>query len=303
MRWLVRAIIAAVLLGILGGAYYWFFGDGDPPTGLTPFALDMNQLREMSDDIAGDLPTEVRVERIASFSFPAVAAVGGDGWNFDTMGAYSYQVILPTGTIVIDSGLNAQQGAGLGAKIDDDAYSRMELALAGASQIIVTHEHTDHLGGIMSYDDPAVLVKALRLTPEQLAAAPNYGMTVPAEFAQATPLAYDTAQAIAPGVVLWKAPGHTPGSQLVFVKLASGKELLFIGDIGWTLRNVETGKGRPRVLSQFMLNEDRNAVFAELETLKALHAAEPELNIVPGHDSHAIDALVDTGVLTREFRP
>jgi glyoxylase-like metal-dependent hydrolase (beta-lactamase superfamily II) len=107
--------------------------------------------------------------------------------------------------------------------------------------------------------------------------------------------------AIAPGVVLIRAPGHTPGSQMVYVKREDGRELLFIGDIGWSLRNVETGKGRPRLLSQFMLNEDRDAVFAELAILKALHEAEPNLLIVPGHDVATVDALIAQGAMTAQF--
>ena len=67
-------------------------------------------------------------------------------------------------------------------------------------------------------------------------------------------------------------------------------------------RNVETGKGRPRLLSQFMLNEDRDAVFAELAMLKALHEAEPELLIVPGHDVAAVDELIASGAMGKGFR-
>jgi glyoxylase-like metal-dependent hydrolase (beta-lactamase superfamily II) len=33
----------------------------------------------------------------------------------------------------------------------------------------------------------------------------------------------------APGVVLIKAAGHTPGSQMVHVRLASGKEVMLVG--------------------------------------------------------------------------
>ena len=121
-------------------------------------------------------------------------------------------------------------------------------------------------------------------------------------FKDITPIEYDQYLAIAPGVVLISAPGHTPGSQMIYVKREDGREVLFTGDIGWLMRNIETGKGRPRALSQFMLNEDRDAVFAELATLKALHAAEPNLIMVPGHDSAAIDALIQSGVMTAKFK-
>jgi len=36
------------------------------------------------------------------------------------------------------------------------------------------------------------------------------------------------ADMLAPGVVLQKAPGHSPGSQLVYVELASGQRFLFV---------------------------------------------------------------------------
>jgi glyoxylase-like metal-dependent hydrolase (beta-lactamase superfamily II) len=212
-------------------------------------------------------------------------------------------VILPTDTIIIDSALTAAQGASLGAKIDDDAYARMDMALAAATQIVVTHEHSDHIGGILAYSDPSGLGKALRLNAEQVASLPGYGLALPEALKEYSPIDYDDMLAIAPGVVLIRAPGHTPGSQMVFVKREDGRELLFIGDIGWTLRNVETGKGRPRLLSQFMLNEERDAVFAELATLRALHAAEPDLLIVPGHDVAAIDALVASGAMAAAVRP
>ncbi|MEO6015536.1 MAG: MBL fold metallo-hydrolase [Devosia sp.] len=303
-RWLrMTLIVVALLLIAGGGAYYWYVGDGNPPSDLKTYALDMNAVRAKADELPGGKATDVRVERVANFDFPAVASVGGDGWNMEPMAAFSYQLVLPTDTIVIDSAFNAAQGASLGAKIDDDAYARMNMALADATQIVVTHEHPDHIGGILAYADPTGLAKALRLTKEQVDSLARYGLSWPAALKNYAPIEYAGMLAIAPGVVLIRAPGHTPGSQLVYVKRADGEELLFIGDIGWTIRNVETGKGRPRLLSQFMLNEDRDAVFAELATLKALHAAEPDLLIVPGHDVATVDALVAAGALTAQFRP
>ena len=90
---------------------------------------------------------------------------------------------------------------------------------------------------------------------------------------------------------------------MVYVKRDDGRELLFIGDIGWSHRNVETGKGRPRLLSDFMLHEDRDAVFSELAMLQALHEAEPDLVIVPGHDVAVVDKLVAGGIMEAGFKP
>ena len=243
----------------------------------------------------------MRVEKVAAFELPSVAAQGGFDWSPMTMTASSFQVVLPTDTIIIDAAFNAQQGASISARIDEDAYARMDMALAQATQIVVTHEHSDHIGGIVAYNDPQGIARALRLNKEQLENLPRYDITWPAALSDYAPIEYTDMLAIAPGVVLIRAPGHTPGSQMVYVKREDGRELLFIGDIGWSLRNVETGKGRPRLLSQFMLNEDRDAVFAELAMLKALHEAEPDLLIVPGHDVAAVDTLVADGAMQKQF--
>jgi glyoxylase-like metal-dependent hydrolase (beta-lactamase superfamily II) len=302
-RWLrITLTIVVVLLVAGGGSYWWFIGDGNPPANLQPYSFDLAAVRAKADELPGGKATEVRVEKVASFNFPAVAAVGGDGWGIMPMAAYSYQVVLPTDTIIIDTAFTAAMGASLNAQIDDDAYARMEVAMAAATQIVVTHEHPDHIGGIIAYDDPQGIARALRLNKEQVESLPRYGLAWPAELSDYAPIDYPDMLAIAPGVVLIRAPGHTPGSQMIYVKREDGRELLFIGDIGWSLRNVETGKSRPRLLSAFMLREDSDRVFAQLATLKALHEAEPELLIVPGHDVTAVDALIADGAMGAQFR-
>jgi glyoxylase-like metal-dependent hydrolase (beta-lactamase superfamily II) len=137
---------------------------------------------------------------------------------------------------------------------------------------------------------------------EQVESLPRYGLSWPAALSDYAPIQYAEPLAIAPGVVLIRAPGHTPGSQIIYVKCEDGRELLFVGDIGWSLRNIETGKGRPRLLSAFMLKEDRDRVFGQLAALKALHEAEPDLLIIPGHDIAAIDALIAAGAMTAQFK-
>jgi glyoxylase-like metal-dependent hydrolase (beta-lactamase superfamily II) len=115
------------------------------------------------------------------------------------------------------------------------------------------------------------------------------------------PLEYDDLRAVAAGVVLIKAPGHSPGSQMIYVQRADGREFLFVGDIGWSRRNIEEVRPRARAISQFMLGEDRDAVFGQLAGIRDLHIAEPAIVIVPGHDAAVIEGLVADQTMIEGF--
>ena len=115
------------------------------------------------------------------------------------------------------------------------------------------------------------------------------------------PLIYQGMLPIAPGVVLVKAPSHTPGSQLVFVQFADGSEYLFMGDISSLDRNWRETRARSRLVGDLIVDEDRAAVFSWLKAFKALSEANPDVTMVPSHDGIVIDQLVEAGRLKRGF--
>ena len=55
---------------------------------------------------------------------------------------------------------------------------------------------------------------------------------------------YEKYLPVAPGIVLIKAAGHTPGSQMVYIALESGRELLLIGDTTWHMDGVRQMRGQ-----------------------------------------------------------
>ncbi|HXS90519.1 MAG TPA: MBL fold metallo-hydrolase [Steroidobacteraceae bacterium] len=303
--WLRRILITlGVLLVLAGVAYYWLLVESHIP-GDASYTLDIERVRAALATVPGDKPGSIEVEQVGVFTFPATGVVAGDGWNGVPLPVFCYRLIYPDSTIIVDTGLTQSMGGSLLTSFDAAAFGRVEAAMSTAAQIVITHEHMDHIGGLTAHSDLKAVLPGTRLTREQLSEPER---SLPAKFPEHAldgyqPLVYDQYQAIAPGVVLIKAPGHTPGSQIVYVQTASGAELLLIGDVAWHFRNIELQRERARLMTMLFIKEDRKAVFGELVALKRLHEAQPAIHIVPGHDGPVVDSLVAAGVLKRGFSP
>lgn len=299
LRWLGYAALA--LLVVSAVAYYWLFVDSHMPSGR--YAIDMTEVRKLADTVAGDKPVEVRVERIMSFSFPFTAAVAGGGWTQVEVPVYSYQVAYADRTIMIDTAVEGVESA-KDPSFDKEAYDRMQAAMEAASGIVITHEHPDHIGGLVAHKSLPKVLEHTQLTQEQVDHPEKmFGLKFPeGALSSYRPLSYNTYHALAPGIVLIKAPGHTPGSQLVFVTAASGQEYLFLGDVAWRFESVERLAGRARAVSQFFLEEDRDAVLLQLQELKRIHDENPNLIMIAGHDISQMTELLKSGAIVKGFR-
>jgi glyoxylase-like metal-dependent hydrolase (beta-lactamase superfamily II) len=111
-----------------------------------------------------------------------------------------------------------------------------------------------------------------------------------------TPARYSGIEPIAPGILVQPAAGHTPGSQLVYVRTQDEREYLFIGDVAWHMDGIRRLAYRPRLVTDFFLGEDRAATMAQIRTLHGL-LGDPSLQIVSSHDLDQLTALQAGGLL------
>ena len=168
--------------------------------------------------------------------------------------------------------------------------------------IVVTHEHGDHVAGVIRTSRARELAPKTILTRSQvqtLLTTPQMPEIKLTEELAARYLVvdYDRYFPLTAGIVLIKAPGHTPGSQMVYIALESGREYLLIGDAAWHMDGVRLMKGKDAP----WVTEEQNAVMSQLKWLNGLSRSEPRLVIVASHDDEEHAELIRQGILGGRF--
>jgi glyoxylase-like metal-dependent hydrolase (beta-lactamase superfamily II) len=203
---------------------------------------------------------------------------------------------------MVDAGMDRQVhaffGRGVEEPYDEAAARQVERAVGAARLIVVTHEHGDHVAGVIRAANAADLARKTILTRTQVRTL----MTMPQmpEIRLSEEAArrfivvdYDKYLPIAPGIAAVTAAGHTPGSQMVFVSLDTGRDYLLIGDVTWHMDGVRlvTGKDAP------WITEDQAAILDQLRWLNELSRTEPKVVIVASHDEEQHKQLVAAQLL------
>ena len=216
----------------------------------------------------------------------------------------AFQVLYPSASVMIDTGMDKTvhsfYGFGREEPFWPEKNELVQQALRGASLIIVTHEHGDHIAGVLRSDYRDELALKTLLTKAQVETLltnpqlPEIGLAS-GDSSNYLIVDYDRYLPVAPGMVLVKSPGHTPGHQMVYTRLANNEEYLFIGDIGWLLENVAGPTLRPEATSE-RIGENRQAIMAQLIWIKQL-MDHHGIIIVPSHDNDLLNRYREQGLL------
>lgn len=304
MKWLIGML---VLLAAFCGLAWYAVLDGAAPAEADD-EFDLAAYRELLvTDAPETLPTEVRVEFVGADPAPSLATEAGAFGGERMMTYTAFQIVGPGGNIVIDGAVDADtvaqmtDGAG---QFCTDCYQRLLNATEQAAHVLITHEHIDHVMSIARHPSPDAIAPRLRLTRPQLDGLPQHapgGVLAPA-IANAPPVDFTAPQRIAPGVVAHAAPGHTPGTIVIFVRTQS-REYLLVGDIVWVMSSIENLRGRPRFITWMIpeVDPDRPTVLRQIRALHDMAETEPDLVILPAHDDGYLRQRIAAGALVEGF--
>jgi glyoxylase-like metal-dependent hydrolase (beta-lactamase superfamily II) len=206
---------------------------------------------------------------------------------------YFFWVIRsPDRTVVVDTGFSAEAGAARGRTRllpTAEALQQAKVQPQAVTQIVVTHAHYDHIGGLTAFGIPEVIMTGAEyefwtspMAARRLFAAhaeqAEIGHLRQLHAAGRLTLTGDSYQ-VAPGIDLVQVGGHTPGQAIVTVRTAAGQVVLASDAVHYY---AELEQDRP-----FAIVADVAAMYAAYDRIRELERA-PGAVVVAGHDPEVL---------------
>lgn len=269
-----------LLLAALG--YYWLLVNAGP-SGIPAAKIDIAAVRAAAERIPGEKPTGITFTTLATRRVSSAALAAGTGLRYVTSGVVAWRIETPGGGIVVDPGLSAVDAEAMDFEnYDDAAMRRVNGWMDEAELILFTHSHLDHAG--LFLDHPrfdAISARAI-ITPGMKGGINALWRENGSHITRTRSLA--PVEAVASGVVIIQAPGHTPASQMIYVRLANGSEYILTGDTASLAANFEKPTPRSRLLADIIAPEDRRAVIGWVKALNLLKQGPNPPILLPSHD-------------------
>lgn len=215
----------------------------------------------------------------------------------------AYQIVFNDSTFMIDAGMDKTVheffGKGKKEPYFKDKNDSIQMALLQAKKILITHEHGDHVAGVIRSPNQKKLAPKTTLTTEMVNTLINNPQMPELKLDATKAKAFNVVDfkdilAVAPGIVLIKAPGHTPGEIMIYVQLQDAREYLFTGDVSWSYRGIEEKKLKP--LNQIQrIKENAVQIQYEIDWLNTLQAKG--IQLIVSHDDIIQPELIKKGIL------
>jgi glyoxylase-like metal-dependent hydrolase (beta-lactamase superfamily II) len=274
-------------------------------TAEVPFDVDLAVVRRLARLLPGALPVAVNGARIAASIRPQKFVVEGGDDTPVTMPRTAYQVVYRDSTVMIDSGFDQATHESFGGQEPYffAEFAKLFRALNAARLIVLTHHHADHVGGVLTAANfpelaaktvvSAEMARCMVETPHR----PHLKLTQDA-VGRFIVHDYQRYYPVAPGIVLIKAPGHSVDSQMVFVALAAGREVLHSVDSAWNMENIRQVKGKAAP----WVKENKPQIMGQLRWLNTVIRNEADLTILVTHDDELYRTLTGSGLIGAELK-
>ena len=272
-----------------------------------PFDADLAAIRRLANLLPGAKPDAVNGIRVAASIRPRKFVIEGGDDTPVTMPRTAFQVVYPDSTVMIDSGLDRETHDSFSTPdkrepFFPEQFAQLQRALNQARMIVLTHFHADHVAGVTrapNYDALAAKTIVSADTAECLLKTPHrphLAMTAE-QIGRMTVIGYRQYYPVAPGMVLIKAPGHSADHQMVYVALASGREVLHSVDVGWVLDNIRDVKGKAAP----WVKEDVPTVIGQLRWLNNVLRNESNVTLLVTHDDDLFNEASKAGEIGAEL--
>jgi len=179
-------------------------------------------------------------------------------------------------------------------QLDAAGYDRTRLR-----GILLTHAHWDHVSGVADFPGVPVLVTAdERRFIDQGNWITAIARSTPGvryevyDFEGGPYLGFPRSHDVFGdgSVVVVPAPGHTPGSVIVFVALPDGRRFAFVGDLAWQREGITEREERPWIVRR-SADPDPAQVRDNLLRMAAVAERFPQITLVPAHDARGFAGL------------
>ncbi|WP_426166710.1 MBL fold metallo-hydrolase [Sandarakinorhabdus sp. DWP1-3-1] len=201
------------------------------PVVVTPAATDMRlgKLRLTAlRDAAANAPNDAKVFGVETGpeAVEAVLAAAGAAPGQISLSVNTLLVRMPGHVVLVDTGYGAPHGIML------DSLARAGVAPAAVTDILISHGHGDHVGGLIDADGKPVYPRAtVRMAADEwtaIQAAPANAKLVAGIAPRVK--TFVAGAAVLPGVASVDLSGHTPGHSGYRIS-SGGQSVLAIGDM------------------------------------------------------------------------